>query len=81
VTSDEGTSYCRLAEQRPATSPTSSLVEKVALKIAHKGCFLPTEVYCDDARAAIREVATWLEGRNVGAGRATARWLLEEVER
>jgi hypothetical protein len=30
VTSDEGTSYCRLAEQRPATSPTSSLVERVA---------------------------------------------------
>jgi hypothetical protein len=29
VTSDEGTSYCRLAEQRHATSPTSSLVERV----------------------------------------------------
>jgi hypothetical protein len=93
ATSDEGTSYCRLAEQMANSQPTpnhrqirssddaSSLVDKVALKIAHKGCFLPTEVYGEDARAAIREVAAWLEGRNVGAGRATARWLLEEVER
>ena len=84
VSSDEGTSYCRLAEQPVAEDSSahtaSSLVEKVALKIAHKGCFLSTEVY-DDARAAIREVAAWLKGRNVGAGRSTARWLLEEVDR
>jgi hypothetical protein len=66
VTSDEGTSYCRLADQTANSQSTpnhrqirssdvaSSLVEKVALKIAHKGCFLPTDVYGDDARAARR---------------------------
>ena len=61
--------------------PASSLVEKVALKIAHKGCFLPTDVYGEDARAAIREVATWLEARGLSSGISAARWLLEEVDR
>jgi hypothetical protein len=92
ATSDEGTSYCRLAEQMANSQPTpnhrqirssddaSSLVERVADAIVTKAT---SAGIVDDrpARAAIREVAAWLEGRNVGAARATARWLLEEVER
>jgi hypothetical protein len=88
VSSDEGTSYCRLAEQtqdkldrliemdRAVPAQADSLVERVADAL--------DETLGDseaEARAAIREVAAWLEGQNVGAGRATARWLLEEVER
>jgi hypothetical protein len=33
------------------------------------------------ARAAIREVAAWLETRGLSSGISAARWLLEEVER
>jgi hypothetical protein len=87
VTSDEGTSYCRLAEQTASSQPTpndrqirSSLVERVADAIVTKATSAGI-VNDRPARAAIREVAAWLEERNVGAGRATARWLLEEVER
>ena len=57
VTSDEGTSYCRLAEQRPATSPTSSLVERVVMVIGRDR----EPARWNEARAAIREVATWLD--------------------
>ena len=70
VTSDEGTSYCRLAEQASPTgkesvTADSSLVERVADAI----CAM---AYCGDtslnwrpaARAAIREVAAWLRDRN-----------------
>jgi hypothetical protein len=92
VTSGEGTSYCNLAVNtqdkldrliemdHAAPAPASSLVERVADAIVTKAT---SAGIVDDrpARAAIREVAAWLEGRNVGAGRATARWLLEEVER
>ena len=82
VTSDDGTSYCRLAEQASPTvkeslTADSSLAERVERAI-HDIEF-PRGL--DEARAAIREVAAWLEGQNVGAGRAAARWLREEVER
>jgi hypothetical protein len=74
-TSDEGSSYCTLAEQhqdkldrliaqdraasadaRPA--PASSLVERVAIALAESDH--PHQLWHDDARAAIREVAAWL---------------------
>jgi len=92
ATSDEGTAYCRVADQTASSQPTpndrqirssddaSSLVERVADAIVTKATSAGI-VNDRPARAAIREVAAWLEGRNVGAGRATARWLLEEVER
>ena len=92
VTSAEGTSYCRLAEQTASSQPTpndrqirssdvaSSLVERVADAIVAKATSAGI-VNDRPARAAIREVAAWLEGQNVGAGRAAARWLREEVER
>lgn len=63
VTSDEGTSYCNLAEQRPATSPTSSLVERVADAIVEEATSAGI-VNDRPARAAIREVAAWLRDRN-----------------
>ena len=93
VTSDEGTSYCGLAEQQVAASappkpaPAGSLVERVAIACA-KPC---NETWDDQARAAIREVAGWLAEqsgtakawtfRTVDAGSAAAHWLQEEVER
>jgi hypothetical protein len=85
VTSGEGTSYCRLAEQpvaeEPSAPPASSLVERVADAICVTADCGDTSLnWRPEARAAIREVAAWLEGRNVGAGRATARWLLEELD-
>ena len=63
VTSDEGTSYCGLAEQQAAASaqepaPVGSLVEAVAIACA-KPC---NETWDDQARAAIRAVAEWLRG-------------------
>ena len=87
VSSDEGTSYCALAEQtqdkldrliemdRVVPAQADSLVKRVGMQF--------NDGNGDDwnARAAIREVAAWLEGQNVGAGRAAARWLMEEVER
>jgi hypothetical protein len=45
----------------PAVAPVGGLVERVAAAIAHKGCFAPDEAYGDEARAAIREVAAWLD--------------------
>jgi hypothetical protein len=78
VTSDEGTSYCSLAEQgvQPQSisnypaKPDSSLVERVQNAIGHS--------YPDDARVAIREVNAWLRER---AGGTRASWLLDnEVE-
>lgn len=90
--SDEGTNYCDLALQtagignsaEPAntSAPAESLVEVVGKAIC-------TVADCDDtplnwapeARAAILAVAGWLDAQNVGAGRAAARWLREEMER
>ena len=56
VTSDEGTSYCRLAEQRPASAPASSLIERVQQAIHD----IEFPHGTDEARAAIRGVAAWL---------------------
>ena len=74
---------CGLLEQlnpelRPApAAPAGSLVEAVQRAI-HDTEFPHGN---DEARAAIYEVADWLESQDVGAGRAAARWLREEVER
>ncbi len=59
------------AQHAPTTTEArpGGLVERVAEVIAHKGCFDPEEVYGQEARAAIREVAKWLEARG------SAHWL------
>jgi hypothetical protein len=61
------------AEARPA--PASSLVERVAATIAHEGCLQPEVIYGPESRAAICEVATWLEARG------SAHWLSVAVLR
>ena len=74
MTSDEGTSYCGLAEQTarigksdvPVNTsaqpkPTSSLVERVAAVIADDPQVV--DIWHEDARAAIREMAAWLRER------------------
>lgn len=65
---------------KPASTPASSLVERVAEAIAHKGCFAPDESYGEEARAAIRAVAAWLLDRGGGYPRAALK-LEQEVER
>jgi hypothetical protein len=85
VTSDEGTSYCALAEQParigqsdvPAntSAPIGSLVERVAIACA-KPC---NETWDDQARAAIREVAAWMRENECGYN--AIRWLEQEAER
>ena len=57
----------------------NSLVERVAGAIADSED--PHELWYDEARAAIREVAAWLRQQNVGAGAAAANWLEQEAER
>jgi hypothetical protein len=89
VTSDEGTSYCALAEQTAnqfrdptekvaAAAPADSLVERVADAIVSQAT---SAGIVDDrpARAAIREVASWL--RSEPASRAVADRLEQESER
>ena len=63
--SDEGTSYCALAEKTAATqafwfvafAPAGELVERVADAIYRNGI---GDGFREEARAAIREVAKWL---------------------
>jgi hypothetical protein len=82
ATSTEGTSYCRLAEQTTISQPTpnpgplkSSLVERVARAIGRD--YEPIN-WEPEARAAIREVLTWLkEGEHTWA----ALKLEQEAER
>jgi hypothetical protein len=75
ATSDEGTSYCTLAEQ--AAKPSSnSLVKRVA-------AILVNGQACDHdeartARAAIREVTAWLDTKGQ---HGCSLWLREEAER
>ena len=63
-TSDEGTSYCALAEQAepsqpaPAEDAESGLVWQVAEEISEN--LGPADLYLPDARVAIRVVARWL---------------------
>jgi hypothetical protein len=76
VSSDEGTSYCRLAEQQAAASappepmPAGSLVERVghAIASADEDCLadrlLPFDSWLPEARAAILAVAEWLRGHH-----------------
>ena len=80
--SDEGSSYCALAEQTAAAHPTppvapaGGLVERVAAAM-HPDSFSPEESWGTEARAAIREVAAWLEEHN---SPLTADWLREEAD-
>lgn len=79
VTSTEGTSYCRLAEQTANSQPTSnpvpirsSLVERVAIAIIRcedSSCWDDEAVNWEpEARAAIRQVLAWLkEGEHTWA--------------
>lgn len=84
VTSDEGTSYCALAEQ--TSKPTSnsrqisgSLVERVSCAI--DGRINPDQwLHQDAARAAIREVAAWLRD-HYGGPTASSTALEQEAER
>jgi hypothetical protein len=89
VSSDEGTSYCALAERtanqfRDAaemvapSAPADSLVERVAIAMrCAPNC--DDESWETEARAAIREVASWLRSELVS--RAVADRLDYEAER
>jgi len=57
-------------------APAGGLVERVVKVIADPDG--PAELWHDDARAAIREVAAWLDGRGL---HGCARWLREEADR
>jgi hypothetical protein len=85
--SDEGTSYCALAEQTAAaqpnhlekpnsSDPADSLVERVADAIYRNGT---VDGFREEARAAIREVAAWM--RENDCGYTAARWLEQEANR
>ena len=76
--SDEGTSYCGLAEQQaaatpPEPAPDGSLVETVHIAISTAMGHGPSE-----ARAAILAVAEWLDTKGQ---HGCSLWLREEVER
>jgi hypothetical protein len=72
----------RLA-QPPAAQPTQppapagGLVERVAHFIGDPDS--PAELWFDDARAAIREVAAWMRENKVGYD--AVRWLVQEAGR
>jgi hypothetical protein len=92
VSSDEGTSYCALAEQtanqfRDAaemvapSAPADSLVVRVAKEIAEQSLREgdPSWAYLrPEARAAIREVAAWLDTKGQ---HGCSLWMREEAER
>ena len=89
VSSDEGTSYCGLAEQQaappPEPAPAGSLVETVADAIYRNGT---GDGFRDEARAAIRAVAAalneWQDSDSEQLLRTTweaVRWLEQEAER
>ena len=78
VSSDEGTSYCGLAEQQaaatpPEPAPAGSLVEGVVEAMKRAEASWPGA-----ARAAIRAVAEWLDTKGQ---HGCSLWLREEVER
>ena len=86
VSSDEGTSYCGLAEQMAAASSpdhvrdatemvsAGSLVERVGRAIS-----LDAWDGTAEARAAIREVAAWMRENECDYN--AVRWLEQEAER
>jgi hypothetical protein len=88
ISSDEGTSYCGLAEQiansnyleSPDSSPAPAggLVEMMATTLAACDTGDDPSDWRPEARAAILSTADYLEDRNDHTG---ARWLREEVER
>jgi hypothetical protein len=61
----------------PPVAPAGGLVERVVKVIADPDG--PAELWHDDARAAIREVAAWLD--RYGGCHPCAVWLREEVDR
>jgi hypothetical protein len=88
VTSDEGTSYCALAEQthsKPtpndrqirSSAPADSLVERVA-SICASGSDDEPEVWKPEARAVIHAVADWLDTKGQ---HGCSLWLREEAKR
>jgi hypothetical protein len=78
VTSDEGTSYCSLAEQAAKPTPNDRQVRTSLVKRVHSCIVGEPPVGHMQARAAIREVNAWLRER---AGGTRASWLLDnEVE-
>jgi hypothetical protein len=58
------------------SAPAGGLVERVVKVIADPDG--PAELWCDDARAAIREVASWLDERGM---HGCSLWLREEIDR
>lgn len=83
VTSDEGTSYCGLAEQQAAAAlqkpaPAGSLVEQVARAIS-LDAWDDAGNWTAEARAAIRAVAEWLRENECGYN--AVRWLEQEAGR
>jgi hypothetical protein len=60
----------------PPPAPAGGLVERVVKVIADPDG--PAELWHDDARAAIREVAAWLDERGM---HGCSLWLREEVDR
>ena len=92
ASSDEGTSYCGLAEQQaaapPEPAPDGSLVDCVDQAIAIAGDDASTPHWAPEARAAIREVADRIEQKQIDDYsvvipdvRDVIEWLREEVER
>lgn len=91
ISSDDGTSYCGLAEQGANSQPTSNepqtrssapvsgLVEQVAIVIGDGD--QPAHYWEEEARAAIHACADWIDAQDagLGAGCIAARWLREEV--
>jgi hypothetical protein len=92
ATSDEGTSYCRLAKQtqdkldrlieldRAKPAPAGSLVKQVRRAIDDTN---DNEAWDPEARAAIREVAAWMRDHTatIANGSQWADMLCVEAER
>lgn len=72
---EEAANYPESPDGSPA--PTGELLFKVGVCVAP----VAGEVDVDKAKDVLRLVAQWLDSQGVGAGRAAARWLREELER
>jgi|Laugresu1bdmlbsd_1035121.scaffolds.fasta_scaffold00899_4 hypothetical protein len=92
VTGDEGTSYCRLAEQQaappPEPTPTGSMVVRVGRAIANADEECLADSWAPEARAAIRAMAAAARSRDLGGQSVpfmswdgVAQWLEQEAER
>lgn len=87
ITTDEGTSYCGLAEQQavasapPKSALIGSLMDRVdhAIASADEDCLAPS--WAPEARAAIRAVAEWLRGHHPDGDPVAAIALEREAER